>query len=84
MTEETKPTEEKVEGLPVSGFVAQSHTNIATVNVNKYLEEAVLKQLDILALQDHIDKRWLAAGRTHLEIAFMCINRSVFKPERAK
>lgn len=29
-----------------------------------------------------IDKRWLAIGVTYLQIAFMAMNRSVFKPTR--
>ena len=79
MTEETKH-----EGLPVKGYTAQSPENIAMVNKNKQLEEEILKILDELSNKDVIDKRWLAIGKTHLEIAFMAINRSVFKPERAK
>jgi len=35
-------------------------------------------------MSEHIDKRWLAIGRTQLEQAFMAINRSVFQPERVK
>lgn len=54
-----------------------------TINVNKELEEKVLQRLDALAETD-VDKRWLAVGRTHIEQAFMAINRAVLKPERIK
>jgi hypothetical protein len=71
-------------GLPVAGYVAQSASNVELVNENKKMEEFVLRQLDFLAKQESVDKRWLAIGRTGLEQAFMAINRSVFKPSRAK
>jgi hypothetical protein len=55
------------------------------VNQNKQLEERVLRVLD--ELRDSgtdIDQRWLAIGRTHLETAFMCINRAIFRPGRVE
>lgn len=66
---------------------------MAIVNANKELEERVLRVLDDLAkfpapadarTSDSItiDKRWLAVGRTHVEQAFMAINRAVFQPGR--
>lgn len=69
-------------GLPVRGYQPQSDKNIATVNENKQLEEQVLKQLDALAGDPEVDKRWLAIGRTAIEQGFMAVNRSVFKPAR--
>ena len=69
-------------GLPVEGYRKQSENNVALVNKNKRIEEEVLRLLDDLASMSDIDKRWLAIGRTHLEQAFMAINRSIFKPER--
>ncbi len=71
-------------GLPVAGYRPQTSGAVATVNVNKMLEEQVLSRLDELAMDSKVDPRWLAVGRTHLEIAFMAINRAVFKPERVK
>lgn len=68
--------------MPVAGYTTQSDTRIALVNENKRLEEITLRVLDELAKNSEIDKRWLAIGRTHLEQAFMAINRSVFKPTR--
>jgi hypothetical protein len=72
------------QGLPVQGYQPQSTAKVDLVNENKALEEQILRQLDRLANDAEIDMRWLAVGRTNLEIAFMAINRAVFKPGRAK
>lgn len=69
-------------GLPISGYRPQSDDNVFLVNQNKGIEENVLRLLDQLKLDPAIDQRWLAVGRTHLEQAFMAINRAIFKPER--
>lgn len=68
--------------MPVAGYTAQSDDIIKTVNENKQLEETVLKQLDALKARTDVDQRWLAIGRTHVEQAFMAINRALFKPQR--
>ena len=68
--------------MPVAGYTAQSDDIIKTVNENKQLEETVLKQLDALKVRTDVDQRWLAIGRTHVEEAFMAINRALFKPQR--
>lgn len=72
------------DGLPVKGYQSQSEKNITQVNINKELEEHLLQRLDDMATFDGIDQRWLAIGRTHIEQAFMAINRAVFKPSRVK
>lgn len=72
------------EGLPVAGYKPQTSDNVALVNTNKEIEERVLRRLDDLATIQDVDKRWLAIGRTAIEQAFMAINRSIFKPGRAK
>ena len=72
------------QGLPVAGYKPQSDEKVALVNANKEMEERVLRVLDEMAKHDEIDKRWLAIGRTHVEQAFMAINRAVFKPGRVK
>ena len=69
-------------GLPVSGYKPQSDEAVAVVNGNKWLEEIVLRRLDMLAANPEIDKRWLAIGRTAIEQGFMAVNRAVFKPGR--
>ena len=75
-------SDKKHDGLPVSGYKPQSQANVEVVNHNKELEERVLRQLDALGTNPDVDKRWLAIGRTHVEQAFMAINRSVFRPGR--
>lgn len=70
--------------LPVAGYKPQSDNNVNAVNLNKKIEEQVLRILDSLANNPDVDKRWLAIGRTGIETAFMAINRSIFKPERVK
>jgi len=72
------------DGLPVAGYRPQPRANIDLVNDNKHQEENTLRMLDALAANPDVDKRWLAIGRTHIELAFMAINRSIFKPDRAK
>jgi len=69
--------------MPVSGYTTQSQTNVDLVNNMKRLEEINLQALDELGKLEHVDKRWLAIGRTSLEQAYMAINRSIFKPQRA-
>lgn len=70
------------DGLPVAGYRPQSTEAVDTVNTNKQLEEQCLRQLDSLA--GKVDPRWLAIGRTHMELAWMAINRAVFQPSRVK
>lgn len=69
--------------LPVHGYTAQSDSRVELVNDNKALEERVLRRLDELKVLN-VDQRWLAVGRTHIEQAFMAINRAVFQPQRVK
>jgi hypothetical protein len=76
--------------LPVSGYKPQSQNKVDEVNINKRLEEVVLRRLDDMAVlagsgtNHFVDARWLAVGRTHIEQAFMAINRAIFQPERVK
>lgn len=67
---------------PVSGYHPQSASNIALVNNNKEMEERILRVIDSLKGFSAVDKRWLAIGRTHVEQAFMAINRAIFQPQR--
>lgn len=71
------------EGLPVSGYRKQPDSAVAAVNAFKADEERILRKLDDMKNDPEVDQRWLAIGRTNLEQAFMAINRSVFKPDRA-
>ncbi|MER9178957.1 hypothetical protein [Mesorhizobium sp. M0767] len=74
------------DGLPVAGYRPQNEEAIALVNQNKMIEEALLRQMDAMqpAPNDEVEKRWLAIARTHLEIGFMALNRSIFRPSRIK
>jgi hypothetical protein len=71
-------------GLPVQGYRPQSDASVDLVNANKALEEQCLRVLDQLATRPGIDMRWLAIGRTAIENGWMAVNRSIFKPSRAK
>lgn len=68
----------------VHGYKPISQLKLDTVNKNKIVEEQSLRLLDSLGNIPDVDKRWLAIGRTHLEQAWMAINRSIFKPDRAQ
>ncbi len=72
------------QGLPVAGYQKQSDEAVAKVNVNKELEEQVLRALDKLKDDPRVDQRWLATGRTDIEKGFMAVNRSIFKPGRVR
>lgn len=76
---------------PVSGYRPQTQQVLDLVNGFKDDEERLLRKLDELKTLNEgglspviADQRWLALGRTHLEQAFMAINRSVFRPTRVK
>jgi hypothetical protein len=75
---------EAAQPLPVKGYTPQPSIVVENVNLNKEIEERLLRRLDNLAAHPDTDKRWLAVGRTHVEQAFMAINRAIFKPVRAK
>lgn len=68
--------------MPVAGYQAQPPRNVERVNNHKHLEEITLRVLDDLAVNREVDQRWLSIGRTHLEQAWMAINRAIFKPAR--
>ncbi len=74
----------EIKDSPVKGYTDQNVDAVSRVNTNKELEEKVLRRLDDLGLSGDVDGRWLAIGRTHIEQAFMAINRAVFKPQRIK
>lgn len=73
--------------FPVAGYGGpQPIEAIEAVNAFKLAEERLLRALDELATDDdlEVDKRWLSIGRTQVELGFMAINRSIFKPERVE
>lgn len=78
---------DRIAGLPVAGYKpTQSPEAIAAVNVFKELEERVLRHIDDLTSAPgnppFADGRFLAVGRTQLQLAFMALNRAIFQPGR--
>lgn len=71
-------------GLPVAGYVNQSDDKIAVVNVNKQLEERVLRQFEAMKGDGRFDQRMIAIAFTGVQEAFMWANRAVFQPTRVK
>lgn len=76
--------EKKHEGLPVAGYKPQNALAVAAVNENKVMEEQLLRQIDMLRNNNDldVDQRWAAMAKTHIEQAFMALNRAIFKPGR--
>ena len=74
---------EKHKGLPVAGSNPQTNAAVAMVNVNKALEEHLLRLMDELQGKD-VDFRWMSIARTHIEQGFMAWNRAIFKPARVQ
>lgn len=68
--------------LPVAGYTPQPHYKVKAVNAMKVREEEILRVLDDMKNDVEVEQRWLAVGRTHLEQAFMAINRSIMQPQR--
>lgn len=72
-----------VEGLPVHGYQEQQQSAIDTVNLNKIREEKLLRELDRMAEAGHqYDQRFVSIARTQFQMAFMAMNRAVFRPGR--
>lgn len=71
-------------GLPVAGYNPQSDDKVALVNVNKQIEERVMRQIDAMTGVAGIDQRMVAICRTKTQEAFMWLNRAVFQPGRVK
>lgn len=74
-----------VQGLPVAGYrKEQPQWAVDLVNVNKVLEEAILRQIDHLKVKysSEVDQRDVAIAKTEIESAFTRLNRAVFRPER--
>lgn len=76
---------EEVPGLPVAGYKkTQSQEAIDLVNEGKLLEERLLRYIDrVSALYPTDDsRRFLAVGRTQIQIGCMAVFRAVFNPGR--
>jgi len=81
----TCAADKPVQGLPVAGYKpTQPQWALDLVNVNKALEEAVLRQIDHLKVRypTEIDQRSVAIAKTQTEDMFMRLNRAIFQPQR--
>jgi hypothetical protein len=66
----------------IAGYRTLSDEEIGLINAFKAIECKLLGLLRDLEADQEIecDKRWVNIGRTHLEQAFMAINRSIARP----
>lgn len=72
---------------PVKGYQQQTQQKLDEVNINKEIEERLLRRLDDLfamAAMPNIepDMRWLNIAKTHFQEGFMAMNRALMKPQR--
>ena len=69
----------------VSGYTTQSQERVKQVNLNKMMEERLLRELDQLrqsGCDGPVDQRWIAIAGTHFQEGFMAMNRAIFQPRR--
>jgi hypothetical protein len=52
------------------------------IEFNQRLEESVLTHIDMLRRIPDVDQRWLSIGKTHIQQAFMALNRAVIESQR--
>jgi hypothetical protein len=75
-----------IPGLPVKGYQAQPQEAVEAVNLNKVMEEQVLRRVEEIARGEiddvTIDGRWVSIARTHFQQGFMALNRAIFNPGR--
>lgn len=81
-SEKTAPAWPSHQGLPVRGYVGQSNQNVDMVNVNKDIEERVLRRCDDMRQFVEFDQRWISIAFTHFQEGFMALNRAIFQPQR--
>lgn len=73
--------------MPVSGYTAQSQSNIDLANEGKELEERYLRWLDKLVAPtpDGAEgNRYVALAKTNIQQGAMWAIRAIFKPQRIK
>lgn len=69
----------------VLGYRPASQKKVDRVNMNKAIEERLLRELKQQAtggVDGPVDQRWVAIAVTHLEQAFMAWNRAILQPQR--
>jgi len=67
---------------PVLGYTKLETSAKELVNAIKIHEEKILRAMDHLQKDPLVDQRWLAIARTEIQKSYMCLVRSIFKPER--
>lgn len=68
--------------MSIKGYNNLDDENRALVNVNKIMEEGLLRACESLKNQKAADQRWVAIAMTHFQEGFMALNRAVMKPRR--
>lgn len=81
ISEVVEPPKAAAPVTPIKGYRQLSAVELEMINEFKNAEEELLRALDKM-VGSEVDQRWLSIGRTHLEQAFMAINRSIAKPGR--
>lgn len=69
---------------PIKGYTPINLDKQRQINLNKEMEERLLRVLDALGSNPHINLRWISVARTHFEEGFMAMNRAIFNPTRIK
>ena len=73
--------------LPAVYQAAVARTEVVeTSSALAEMEEHTLRLLDEIDEDGEVsaDKRWLSIGRTQIQLGFMAVKRSIFKPERVE
>lgn len=75
---------EQVTTPKILGYTSVSEDTATSVNENKQLEEIIVRRIEAFQKDPNTDKRQLALSATHIEDAFMHMNRALYKPTRVK
>jgi hypothetical protein len=69
----------------IAGYTPVTIQAKDSVNINKQLEEEILRRIEFLENSElDVNKRDSALARTNIQQGFMWLNRAIFKPERIK
>lgn len=66
----------------IKGFTDQTEQNKQLVNVNKEVEERLLRITDGLREDPAHDQRFISMAISYFQIGFMLLNRGIFQPQR--
>lgn len=65
----------------IKGYRKLNEQEINLINDSKVLDEECGRFLERLSSVDSIDKRFLAIGKTNIQLGFMSVVRAIAKPE---